>query len=87
MSFHIQYAPNVADEVKKLPLNMLARIRRTVEERLTDNPFALTKPLQYSFKGQWRLRVGDYRVIFRVDEMLKIVTVTHIKHRSVSYEL
>ena len=43
------------------------------------------KPLRYSFKGHRRLRVGDYRIIFRVNLTQRIVTIVAIKHRKDIY--
>ncbi len=44
------------------------------------------KPLQYSLKGLRRLRVGDYRMIFKIEEDDKIVFVVKIGHRREVYE-
>lgn len=37
--------------------------------------------LKLSARGGWRIRVGDYRVIYEIDDRQKIVTVLHIGHR------
>jgi mRNA interferase RelE/StbE len=34
----------------------------------------------------WRIRAGDYRVIYKIDDGAKIVTVVKIGHRSEAYE-
>ena len=41
-------------------------IKRAIEERLTVQPEIYGKPLQRTLKGYWRLRVGDYRVVFKI---------------------
>ncbi len=38
------------------------------------------------YKDQWRIRVGDYRVIYIIDDSTKIVTVTRIAHRREVYD-
>jgi mRNA interferase RelE/StbE len=35
--------------------------------------------------GQWRLRVGDWRIILEIDLMAQVVYVLHIKHRREAY--
>ena len=40
---------------------------RAIHERLAVDPIGLGKPLQYNLKGYRRLRVGDWRVIYRID--------------------
>ena len=61
-------------------------IKRAIEERLTANPVGFGKPLQYSLKGHRRLRVSDYRVIYRIEAQTNTVIVIAIKHRKDVYE-
>jgi mRNA interferase RelE/StbE len=61
-------------------------IKEAIEKKLTVDPIAFGKPLKYSLKGYRRLRVGDYRVIYRVDEDRIIVIVIDIEHRKDIYE-
>lgn len=44
------------------------------------------KALRGPFAGRYRFRVGDWRVIFRVDEKARVVYVLDIAHRSEVYE-
>jgi mRNA interferase RelE/StbE len=43
------------------------------------------KPLKGRLDGYYRYRVGDYRVVFRVDAPSRIVYVPAIEHRSAAY--
>jgi len=80
--FSIVYLPQViTEDIPALPKTMKDRIQRAIEERLMTEPVAYGKPLRYELKGRRRLRVGDYRVIYLVDENNKKVTVTAIQHR------
>jgi mRNA interferase RelE/StbE len=38
------------------------------------------------YKDQWRIRIGDYRVIYIVNDSRKTVTVTHVAHRREVYD-
>jgi mRNA interferase RelE/StbE len=58
-------------------------IKRAIGDKLTVNPRAFGKPLAGSLKGHYRLRIGDYRVIYRVND--DIVTVVAIGHRKDIY--
>ncbi|MCK5486712.1 MAG: type II toxin-antitoxin system RelE/ParE family toxin, partial [Desulfobacterales bacterium] len=40
--------------------------KRAIEERLTTQPEVYGKPLQRTLKGYWKLRVGEYRVVFKL---------------------
>jgi len=38
------------------------------------------------YKDQWRVRIGDYRVVYTIDSAIKTVTVTHVAQRREVYE-
>ena len=81
MSYRIEYLESVVHEdVPKLSTTARRRIRRAIEQKLVSNPLELGKPLRYSFKGARRLRVGDYRVIYRI-EPEDLVVIVKIGHR------
>jgi mRNA interferase RelE/StbE len=85
--YRIEYLDTVVEEdISSLPKTARDRIKRALETRLTMDPVGLGKPLQYSFKGHRRIRVGDYRIIYRVDHEAKLVTVVMIRHRKRVYE-
>jgi mRNA interferase RelE/StbE len=60
-------------------------IRRAIETKLSNSPEVFGVPLRNTLKGYRKLRVGDYRVIFRIDS--KTVRVFVIGHRSNIYAL
>jgi mRNA interferase RelE/StbE len=85
MKYVIQYSTLLnAKEVARFPKADLRRIKKAIEEKLTTQPELFGKPLRKSLRGYRSLRVGDYRVIFRIEE--EIVKIFIIDHRSVVYE-
>jgi mRNA interferase RelE/StbE len=63
----VVYHPAVAsDDLPRIPRNLRRRLARAVAERLTVEPGRYGLPLRGSLRGFWKLRVGDYRVVFRV---------------------
>jgi len=85
--YRIEYLDSVVEEdIPNLPKTMREVIKRAIEDRLTIDPVGFGKPLRYSLKGHRRLRVGDYRIVFRVDAEKRIVTIVVIKHRKDVYE-
>lgn len=86
-SYEIVYLENVVhDDIPALPKAIRELVKRAIETRLTADPVGLGKPLRYSFIGHRRIRVGDYRVVYRVDPKTKTVTIVFIKHRKDVYE-
>ena len=85
--YRIEYLENVVSEdIPALPKTIRELIRRAIETRLAVEPIALGKPLRYSFIGHRRIRVGDYRIAYRVDPKAALVTIVFIKHRKDVYE-
>ena len=84
MSFTIQYERDVvAKDIPALPKRERTRIRKAMKEKLTTRPEIFGKPLRRSLKGYRKLRIGDYRVIFRIEQ--KTVKIFAVGHRSVIY--
>jgi mRNA interferase RelE/StbE len=85
--YEIEYLETVVKEdISRLPTIMKAVIKKAIETRLTVDPIGFGKPLRYSLKGQRRLRVGDYRVVYRIEPAKHKVLITTIKHRKDVYE-
>lgn len=86
-SFAIEYIDTVVKkDIPKLPKTIKLRIKNAIETRLTIDPIGLGKPLRYSFVGHRRIRVGDYRIVFRVDMENFIVLIVMIQYRKDVYE-
>jgi mRNA interferase RelE/StbE len=62
------------------------RIVRDIGNKLRTAPLDFGKPLQYEFKKLHSLRVGDYRVIFYIDQNEQLVTILKIGHRKEVYK-
>jgi mRNA interferase RelE/StbE len=67
MDYSVSYHPDVKDDIKSIPANMRLRIRKAIETRLLTDPVLAGHPLRQSLKGHRKLRVGDYRVIYRIE--------------------
>ena len=84
MAYRLTYHP----DVKKIDLPSIdARnrtiVKRAIEERLTEHPEVFGKPLLRTLKGYWKLRVGDYRVVFKISA--NEVIILGIAHRKRIY--
>ena len=59
-------------------------IKRAIEERLTTQPEIYGKPLQRTLKGYWKLRVGEYRIVYKISKTE--ILILGIIHRREVYE-
>lgn len=85
MSFEIQYHESVIKEdIPRLSASTKLRLKSAIEQKLMTHPETYGKPLRKSLKGYRKLRVGDYRVVFRIEN--QSVKVFLIQHRSVVYK-
>ena len=85
MPYLLRYHPTVGeDDVPGIPRNLRTRVARAIEARLTTAPEQYGVPLRGSLKGYWKLRVGDYRVVFKV--VAAEVWILTVLHRKTVYE-
>ena len=85
MTYVLRYHPKVVeDDLPNIPANMRERLSRSIKTRLTSAPERYGAPLRGSLRGYWKLRVGDYRAVFRV--VGSEVWILAVLHRSRVYE-
>jgi len=87
MTYKLLFLKEAVEEFKKLD-KAIQRIIKEKLELLAQNPQALRnniKPLKEEYKGLYRLRVGNYRVIYKVDNDQLIILVIRIGHRGNIY--
>ena len=67
LPFELRYHPNVkAIDIPRLNVTLRKRIKNAIETRLMTAPHQYGEPLRKTLKGYWKLRVGDYRVVFKI---------------------
>ena len=86
MIYKLKYHPDVKrSDLPEIDAKNRNMIKRAIEKRLATHPETYGKPLQRTLKGYWKLRVGDYRIVFKVssDDIL----ILGIIHRKEVYRL
>lgn len=85
MAFTIRYHPAVREiDLPLVPSKMRQRIQKAIESRVMTAPQEYGLPLRKNLGGFWKLRVGDYRIVFKVKG--EIVYILGIRHRKNIYE-
>jgi mRNA interferase RelE/StbE len=86
MVLKLKYHPDVKkSDLPKIDAKNRRMIKKTIEDRLTTQPEAYGKPLRRTLKGYWKLRIGDYRVVFKISS--DSIFIFGIIHRKEVYEL
>ena len=85
MPFALRYHPDVKFiDIPLLDTKLRTRIKNAIETRLTTAPHLYGEPLRKTLHGYWKLRVGDYRVVFKI--AAEEVWILGIIHRKKVYE-
>ncbi len=83
-SYEIQWKRSAEGELRKIDPQRIPRIIQAVDS-LTDNPFPRGSRKLHQTENEYRIRVGDYRVIYQVDVKTKVVIIYHLRHRREAY--
>ncbi|MBF4552220.1 plasmid stabilization protein [Pseudoclavibacter sp. RFBJ3] len=83
MSYRILVLPAAARVIKKLPPEAKRRIQAAVELLAEDPRPPAAKRL--SGRPEWRVRTGDYRVLYRIQDDVLTVVIVHAGHRREVY--
>ena len=82
--FEIVYHPDVpAKDLPRIGAAEKQRIRHAIEQKLTYFPHEFGAPLRHTLKGYWKLRVGDWRIIYKIHG--RAITILRIGHRREIY--
>ncbi|HEY9583049.1 MAG TPA: type II toxin-antitoxin system RelE/ParE family toxin [Candidatus Paceibacterota bacterium] len=84
--FKIEYDPDVyKEDVPSVSSDWVTKIRNAIENKLQNYPTIFGKPLNFPLTGLWKLRVGDYRIVYTVSKMS--VGIFIVGHRDEVYKL
>jgi mRNA interferase RelE/StbE len=85
MPYTIEFAESVIkNDIPFIPMPYKEQIKKAIREKLTQEPLKLGKPLRASLFGYRRLRVGDWRIIYKITG--NTVRIAKIGNRKDVYE-
>ncbi|MBC8323189.1 MAG: type II toxin-antitoxin system RelE/ParE family toxin [Candidatus Marinimicrobia bacterium] len=85
MPYKIEIVKSAEKESQKIDKKYLRRIVASINT-LSDNPFPLNTKKLVGSDSSYRLRAGQYRILYEVDTNNKIVTIFRIRHRKDAYK-
>lgn len=88
MPWQVELSATAAGELEKLDPQHRKRILRFLKERVAqlENPRSIGQPLRGSRFGEfWKYRVGDYRLISKIEDARVLILVLRIGHRREVY--
>lgn len=87
MRYKVYYTKTALKQLKKIDKTIASFIISYIEDKLIDcsNPRLFGKSLHGNLRDKWRYRVGDYRILAKIDDENIIITVVEIGHRKEIY--
>jgi mRNA interferase RelE/StbE len=82
--YAIEFAPSAAKELRDLPLSVKLRIESVVD-RLVIQPRPSSVRKLKGFEATYRIRVGDYRIVYEIDDKRHEILITKVRHRKEAY--
>ena len=81
MKYSISIRKQALKELEELPIKAGRQISKAIDH-LSEQPRpAGCKKLKGEKEDLWRIRIGDYRVIYTIEDVIKIVEIRKIGHR------
>ncbi len=84
-NYAVDLKPSARKELERLPAKVIERIFPKLEALETEPRPSGCKKLKGG-RDEWRIRVGDYRVVYTIDDTKLSVSVTRIRKRDGAYE-
>lgn len=83
-AYKVTLKPAVERDLAELPRELVARVLKRIEI-LEEHPFPRQALKLEGAEGLYRIRVGDYRIIYGVDTLQKEIVVHYVRHRREAY--
>jgi mRNA interferase RelE/StbE len=83
-SYEIQWTHSAEQDLRKIHRRQIPRIVRAIES-LANDPFPSRYRKLRGAERLYRIRIGDYRVIYQVDAEAKTMIIYYIRHRREAY--
>ena len=84
--WNVEYAISAKKEIDALDGSARRIIKKAIEDKLMTEPLKFGLPLRRSLKNFFKLRVGDYRIIYQIENEEVTVLVIKVGHRREVYE-
>lgn len=86
--YQVKYSDKVFKQLKKLDIKVQKDITTWIAKNLLNikNPREKGKPLQANRTGQWRYRIGDYRLICEIKDKELVILALSLGHRKSIYD-
>ena len=82
----VEFMPTAAEDLAGLPKPIAQRILNKIRWLAENFSSLVPEPLTGQWEGVYKLRVGDYRVLYTFNEMKTSITIHFVRHRREVYK-
>ena len=88
MAWRVELSPSARKDLDRLPSTIKNRVLIYLRDKIAPavNPIQLGRPMSGSWSGHVRFRVGDYRLICKIESARVTILVVSVGHRSTIYD-
>ncbi|MEA3424526.1 MAG: type II toxin-antitoxin system RelE/ParE family toxin [Bacillota bacterium] len=88
MKYGVEHSRTAVKQLKKMDKRIVAFIVAYIEDKLQgcENPRAYGKSLQGNLHDKWRYRIGDYRILVKIEDLKLIIVAVEVGHRKDIYK-
>jgi mRNA interferase RelE/StbE len=86
--FRIRFTEKAVKNLRKIDPSIAKMLLAWISKNLegVDNPRKVGKALRHDKKGAWRYRVGDYRILAKIEDNILIILIIEVGHRKEIYK-
>ena len=87
MKYRVEYTKTAVKQLKKMDRKIASLILSFIEDKLLncENPRLYGKALRGDLTDIWRYRVGNYRILAKIEDEIVVITIVEVGHRKEIY--
>ena len=83
-SYNVDFKTSIHKDFRRLPKSVVERVMKRIE-KLKDEPFPHGIEKLEGAERLYRVRVGDYRIVYEVDTQVQQIMILYVRHRREVY--
>jgi mRNA interferase RelE/StbE len=87
MPYSVEFTPQAEDDLARIDRAIAANIANKIEWLSQNIENINPAPLKGKFKGKYKLRVREWRVVYSFEHSARVITIYAIRHRSEVYRI
>ena len=87
MGCAVDFTPQAEEDISRLDKTITRNIANKITWLSENIEFIIQAPLKGKFKGKYKLRVGDWRIVYSYEHASQVITIYAIRHRSEVYKI